>query len=146
MRGPRENPLRRAAELAHGRIKVSRGEGLYFVPATGEQIRVREGDLAAWAQWVNASPTAGLGLALGRMREREVTDGEIALFCEGVKQWELCAGDGAWMAYERTLRQLAARCLREKRGGGGLFACWTVLEEERMQDEDSVAESRLLSD
>ena len=123
---PRLNhPLRRAAEALHGRVLADKGDGLYFVPATGLRIFATEDEIRAWLNWVPVAPS-GLGASLHGLRNRPMSAAEIALFCEGLKLWELNAPPSAWDAYEKSLRQLAAVCLRQNTGGG-LYAAWTAL-------------------
>lgn len=50
----------------------------------------------------------------------EVCEADFALWIEGIKRLELHA-DAA--GYEKLVRQRAAVCLREKRGGGTIISC-----------------------
>ena len=125
------NPIRIAMESIHGEVKVARNDALYFVPRTGELIRLSANDVDVFERWANVEPT-GLGSDLMRFKGREITPPELALLSLGIKQMELGAAPDTWRAYDKKLRQLAAQCLREKHGGGALFACWaaTIVEEE----------------
>lgn len=49
--------------------------------------------------------------------------GDRALLIDGIKLLELGWGEGALRAYEKRVRQRAAVCLRERRGGGRLWLC-----------------------
>ena len=136
------HPLRREAERMLGiGVKLDRGDMLYYVPATGSNASLNSGlflakcanaiflkpsifgirSFEAWAErFVKPDP---LGIELKRLRAAEVMESEFDLFTQGVKHFELHAPPGAWATYEKRLRQLAAVCLRERRGGGALYAC-----------------------
>ena len=62
----------------------------------------------------------GLAASLGNASFGEITDEDRALFTEGVKLLEV---KGDVRGYEKKVRQRAAVCLREKRGGGTLVVC-----------------------
>jgi len=66
----------------------------------------------------------------------EVGEADFALWIEGIKRLEMNA-DAA--GYEKLVRQRAAVCLREKRGGGTIVSCALMadyLNEGGMDDED----------
>lgn len=66
----------------------------------------------------------------------EVLEEDMALFVEGVKLLDM-GGDAD--AYEKRVRQRAAVCLREKRGGGAITVCGLIadfLNEGGKTDED----------
>ncbi len=121
------NPLRLAAEAKHGRVLLSRDNALYYAPASGEKVRLMASDVALIEAWAGIVPR-GLGEDLLRLRGREVTAPELALFTLGIKQLELHAASGAWQTYDKAIRQRAALALRDGRGGGGLLGCWMVME------------------
>ena len=66
----------------------------------------------------------------------KVCEADFALWIEGIKRLEMNA-DAA--GYEKLVRQRAAVCLREKRGGGTIVSCALMadyLNEGGIDDED----------
>ena len=120
------NPIRMAAESVHGEVKAARNGALYFAPGTGALIELTAADVCAFERWAHVEPS-GLGSDLTRLHNREITQPELALLTLGIKQMELGVSQDTWLAYDKKLRQLAAQCLREKRGGGALYACWAAM-------------------
>ena len=75
----------------------------------------------AFQTWAMESVSGeGLAAAVGNACFFEMLPEDRTLFIEGVKRLEM-NGDAA--GYEKLVRQRAAVCLREKRGGGTLYAC-----------------------
>ncbi len=120
------NPLRRAAEEKHGRVRVSRDGALYYAPTSGEKMFLSADDVPRFEAWADAAPQ-GLGEDLMRLHGREIAPDELALLTAGIKQLELHAAKSAWQAYEKAIRQRAALALREGKGGGALPACWMAM-------------------
>lgn len=79
---------------------------------------------AAWAgrleEWLAPKTDARLARVIRHADFHETADEDMALLIEGVKLMEL---RGDVRGYEKKVRQRAAVCLREKRGGGTLSAC-----------------------
>ena len=125
------HPLRARAEALYGSVKAARGEGLYF--ANGQIIRATQSDARLFADWADVERN-DLGRSLGRLSERDIAGAELALFEQGVRQLELRAPASAWRTYERSIRELCAVCLREKRGGGALYACWAAMRMSMKED------------
>jgi len=72
-------------------------------------------------QWLeNRTDAQRLRKAVGHADFQEISREDLSLFIEGVKRLEM-RGDAE--EYEKRVRQRAAVCLREKRGGGTLRAC-----------------------
>ena len=111
----RATELRQAFERAGFDARVS-GELLHLTP------RIAWAD--PFAEWAARVARPGeLTHSLCRLRGRDAADGEIELWIAGIKLVELGAAEGALSAYDRSVRQRAARALREGRGGGLLCAC-----------------------
>lgn len=68
-------------------------------------------------------PPDFLCASLRRFEGLPVDPESLALFALGLK---LLDGDAEAARFDRLLRQRAAVCLREKRAGGGLYACGLV--------------------
>lgn len=74
--------------------------------------------------WLRArTKPHGLAASLGNACFGEIMDEDRALFTEGVKLLEV---KGDVRGYEKKVRQRAAVCLREKRGGGALVVCGLI--------------------
>ncbi len=128
-----EHPVR----LAAGRARVDRGDALYLadVPVDGFFCEPRghffaltpgEALLEDFARWL--APWARRdGLALSLAGLLGVAQEDRRLLIEGIKLLDLGAKEPSLTAYERRLRQRAAVCLREKRGGDLLAACAACL-------------------
>ena len=158
----RMNPLREAALslIPENRgifLRCDRGEALYVsnAPArteipidwekSGFSVRAEEKLVfltpdAAWAgrleAWLAAKTDARLACAVRSADFHETADEDMALLVEGVKLMEL---RGEVRGYEKKVRQRAAVCLREKRGGGTLGVCALIadyLNEGGNRDED----------
>ena len=77
-------------------------------------------------RWLDAlsteypEPPDALCARLSPFRNAPTEPAALRLFAEGLKRLE-DAGDAG--DYDKSLRQLTAVCLREKRPGGGLYAC-----------------------
>lgn len=136
----KHNPLRdEAMRLFPSGVRVARDDALYFAPSPGEvpqtsalfrldmradgvRLFPTERAVRTFEAWA-ATASEGLGAELARLRHQPGSEPELALFAQGLKMLELHAAQGAWRAYDKKLRQQAAECLREKTGGGALFAC-----------------------
>lgn len=145
-------PMRRAALelLPEGQgvfLRCDRGSALYVTNAPGRTGAVINWAAAGWS----CTERAGLAFlvpedrwiglfmqwARGQVRSAWMT-GETenasfggilpedrALWIEGVKRLEL---HGDVSGYEKLVRQRAAVCLREKRGGGSIAACALIVD------------------
>jgi hypothetical protein len=127
-----DHPIRAAA----GRVRVDRGRALYLSDSPkegflhdlrGEAFALTPGRalidiFAAWAK--PAALNDPLTRALSRLSGPEE---DQDLLIDGIKLMELGAAEGALSAYEKRVRQRAARRLREKRGGGLLWLCAACL-------------------
>jgi len=146
------HPIRAAADEAIAGfpgafLRRDRGAGLYVTDAskagraleragfnarcTGALIYVMPGDSLAngfieWAAHVCAGDPLFEDFA--RFSARESCADERALFAEGLKLLETHKAGGEKTAlYERRVRQMAARCLRDGQFGGRLRACAAIL-------------------
>ena len=146
-------------------LRCDRGEALYVTNAparTDERIDWdmagfscrAEGKLvfltpeAVWIgrleQWLAIKTEARLAAAVWHADFQETAEADMALLIEGVKLIEL---QGDIRGYEKKVRQRAAVCLREKRGGGTIHVCALIadyLNGGGNQDEDSMDGTRLL--
>ena len=136
------NPARRAAgAVPRGSetfLRCDRGDALYVTNAcaargafeqagflceeAGGLLRLIPGGAIteALAGWLGPAQDA---LGMDGLRSREAEAEDLRLLGEGVKRWELAMDRPALSAYEKSVRQRAAVCLRTGKGGGTLWLC-----------------------
>lgn len=122
-----------------------RGQGLYlsrervhspyFVCAPRGDWWVLTPAPALTAVLERREPFDALTRSLARFRGLDPDARELALLCAALKLAEKPRADDA-AALERALRAHAALCLRNKAGGGGLYACAVVLQQARPRAGD----------
>lgn len=120
------------------RILRDRGEGLYRVsaPLSSAYFCVEPLPDGWYRVWPNArlllelerrlAPDAPIARAFLRFRGREAGAYAVRLFCEGIKLLET-PQPGKVRRFSQSVRQWAARCLREDLSGGGLYALSILL-------------------
>ena len=127
-------------------LRCDRGEALYVTNAparTDEQIDWESAGFSystvgklcflipqtEWVdrleQWLAPKTEARLAADIRHADFHETAEEDAALLIEGVKLMEL---QGDVRVYEKKIRQRAAVCLREKRGGGTLGVCALMID------------------
>lgn len=107
---------------------IDRGSAGFFCRTEGKLLFLSPGD--AWIEqmeeWLRARTAFDrLAASLKNACFGETLDEDRALFIEGAKLLEMKSDA---RAYEKKVRQRAAVCLREKRGGGALVVCGLIVD------------------
>lgn len=104
----------RSIDWAEAGFEARRERGLTFLVPQRQLLD----DFRHWAETQNVDKR--LSRAIKNACFAEVMPEDAALWIEGIKRFEM-NGDAA--GYEKLVRQRAAVCLREKKGGGMLYEC-----------------------